>query len=219
MSEPLENEIDEEIRRKQLKELWDRFGLYLIATILLIIISFGGYEFSKYLSYKNSEKSSDLYEEAFLALKNDQIDSAKTIFNSLLDESNGYSGLSLFNLANIATREGDQELALKFLADAAKDKNLSKKINDFATLKSGYLLLDTADITEIESKLINLSNSASPFSFYAKEIIALAYFRDKRYDESSQKFEEIANDASSPPNIASRSKIFSNQISSYEGAK
>ena len=219
MSEPLENEIDEEIRRKQLKELWDRFGLYLIATILLIIISFGGYEFSKYLSYKNSEKSSDLYEEAFSALKNDQIDSAKTIFNSLLDESNGYSGLSLFNLANIATKEGDQELALKYLADASKDKSLSKKINDFATLKSGYLLLDIADITEIENKLINLSNSASPFSFYAKEIIALAYFRDKRYAESSQKFEEIANDASSPPNIASRSKIFSNQISSYEGTK
>ena len=219
MSEPLENEIDEEIRRKQLKELWDRFGLYLIATILLIIISFGGYEFSKYLSYKNSEKSSDLYEEAFSALKNGQIDSAKTIFNSLLDESNGYSGLSLFNLANIATKEGDQELALKYLADASKDKSLSKKINDFATLKSGYLLLDIADITEIENKLINLSNSASPFSFYAKEIIALAYFRDKRYAESSQKFEEIANDASSPPNIASRSKIFSNQISSYEGTK
>jgi len=219
VSEPLENEIDEEIRRKQLKELWDRFGLYLIATILLIIISFGGYEFSKYLSYKNSEKSSDLYEEAFSALKNDQIDSAKTIFNSLLDESNGYSGLSLFNLANIATKEGDQELALKYLADASKDKSLSKKINDFATLKSGYLLLDIADITEIENKLINLSNSASPFSFYAKEIIALAYFRDKRYAESSQKFEEIANDASSPPNIASRSKIFSNQISSYEGTK
>ena len=219
MSEPLENEIDEELRRKQLKELWDRFGLYLIATILLIIISFGGYEFSKYLSFKNSEKSSDIYEEAFLALKNDQIETAKAIFNSLLDESNGYSGLSLYNLANIAIEEGDEELALEYLAEASKDQSLSKKINDFAILKSGYLLLDIANTTEIESKLINLSNSVSPFSFYAKEIIALAYFRDKKYIEASQKFDEIANDASSPPNIASRSKIFSDQISSYQGIK
>ena len=78
---------------------------------------------------------------------------------------------------------------------------------------------DTSVSPTLAIKLINLSNSASPFSFYAKEIIALAYFRDKRYDESSQKFEEIANDASSPSNIASRSKIFSNQISSYEGTK
>ena len=38
MSEPLENEIEEELRKKQLKALWDRFGLYLIAVILIIII-------------------------------------------------------------------------------------------------------------------------------------------------------------------------------------
>ena len=79
-------------------------------------------------------------------------------------------------------------------------------------------MLDIADITEIY-KLLNLSNSASPFSFYAKEIIALAYFRDRRYAESSQKFNEIANDAASPRNIASRSKIFSEQIASYESVK
>ena len=57
------------------------------------------------------------------------------------------------------------------------------------------------------------------FSFYAKEIIALAYYRDNRYQESSKKFNDIANDASSPRNIASRSKIFSEQISSYDNVK
>ena len=77
MSEPLENEIEEELRKKQLKVLWDRFGLYLIAVILIIIMSFGGYEFSKYLGYKNSENSSDQYEIIyqliiyFLRLKQD----------------------------------------------------------------------------------------------------------------------------------------------------
>ena len=36
MSEPLENEIEEELRKKQLKALWDRFGLYLIVIICLL---------------------------------------------------------------------------------------------------------------------------------------------------------------------------------------
>ena len=39
MSEPLENEIEEELRRKQLKALWDKFGLYLIGAVLVIILS------------------------------------------------------------------------------------------------------------------------------------------------------------------------------------
>ena len=219
MSEPLENEIEEELRKKQLKALWDRFGLYLIALILIIVMSFGGYEFSKYLGYKNSESASDQYEKALAVLDNENNSDAIDIFESLVNESNGYSGLSLFNLSNIAIKEGNKVLALEYLARAAKDKNLSKKINDFAILKSGYIMLDNAEITNIEDKLSSLLNSQGPFSFYAKEIIALAYYRDNRYQESSKKFNDIANDASSPRNIASRSKIFSEQISSYDNVK
>ena len=128
MSEPLENEIEEELRRKQLKALWDKFGLYLIGAVLVIILSFGGYEFSKYLGYKNSETSSDQYESALEALVNENNNQAIEIFESLLNESNGYSGLSLFNLANIAIKEGKNNLALDYLEKASNDKNLSKKI-------------------------------------------------------------------------------------------
>ena len=219
MSEPLENEIEEELRKKQLKALWDRFGLYLISLILIIIISFGGYEFSKYLGYKNSESSSDQYEKGLAVLDNENNSDAIDIFESLVNESNGYAGLSLFNLSNIAVKEGNKALALEYLDKASKDKNLSKKINDFAILKSGYIMLDNAEITNIEDKLSSLLNSTGSLSFYAKEIIALAYYRDNRYQESSKKFSDIANDASSPSNIASRSKIFSEQISSYDNVK
>ena len=182
-------------------------------------MSFGGYEFSKYLGYKNSESASDQYEKALAVLDDENNSDAIDIFDSLVNESNGYSGLSLFNLSNIAIKEGDKVLALEYLARAAKDKNLSKKINDFAILKSGYIMLDYAEIANIEDKLSSLLNSQGPFSFYAKEIIALAYYRDNRYQESSKKFNDIANDASSPRNIASRSKIFSEQISSYDNVK
>ena len=80
-------------------------------------------------------------------------------------------------------------------------------------------MLENFEISDIEEKLSGILNSGTPFSFYAKEIIALAYYRDNRFLESSEKFNEIANDASSPRNIASRSKIFSEQISSYDSVK
>ena len=110
-------------------------------------------------------------------------------------------------------------MALDYLEKASNDKNLSKKINDFAVLRAGYIMLESYEISDIEEKLSGIVNSVTPFSFYAKEIIALAYYRDNRFLESSQKFNEIANDAVSPRNIASRSKIFSEQIASYESVK
>ena len=215
MSEPLENEIDEELRRKQLKSLWDRYGLYLISIIAIIILSFGGYEFSNYLARNSSESASNIYQKALEANSGDREEEAKKIFDSLVNEKNGYSGLSLFNLANISYENGQVDDALNYLVQASENNKLSKKIRDFAVLRLGYIMLENHDISLIEENLSLLIESTGPFSFYAKEIVALSYFRDNNYFESSKKFNEIANDASSPKSVASRAKIFSDQISSY----
>ena len=115
--------------------------------------------------------------------------------------------------------KGEKRIALDYLQKAYENKNLTKKIREFAILKSGYIMLDDYDINDIEMKLSILLKSSGAFSFYAKEIIALAYYRDKKFSDSSKKFKEIANDAASPKNIASRAKIFSDQIQSYGEVK
>ena len=219
MSEPLENEIDEELRRKQLKSLWDRFGLYLISIIVIIILSFGGYEFSNYLARNSSESASDFYQKALEANSDSREEEAKEIFNSLVNEKNGYSGLSLFNLANISYDNGQIDDALDYLVQASENNKLSKNVRNFAILRSGYIMLENHKITVLEENLSSLLEGVGPFSFYAKEIVALAYFRDNNYLESSKKFNEIANDASSPKSISSRAKIFADQISSYNKSK
>ncbi|MGA7040123.1 MAG: tetratricopeptide repeat protein, partial [Pseudolabrys sp.] len=42
------HEVDEEVRREQLKKLWDRYSLYLIAAAILIVAAIAawrGYEY------------------------------------------------------------------------------------------------------------------------------------------------------------------------------
>ena len=42
------HEVDEEVRRDQLKKLWDRYSIYLIAAAILIVAGIGawrGYEY------------------------------------------------------------------------------------------------------------------------------------------------------------------------------
>ena len=72
----------------------------------------------------------------------------------------------------------------------------------------------------------NLNNIVKPFFdvkffFIIITIIlfGLLILSSASIEISSQKFNEIANDAASPRNIASRSKIFSEQIASYESVK
>jgi hypothetical protein len=103
-----------------------------------------------------------------------------------------------------------------YLKKASQNEEISKKIRDFAILRSGFIMLEKNRIEEIEETLGVLLNDGAAFSFHAKEIIALAYHRDGRYKKSSEIFKEISNDASAPSTISVRAKIFSSQAYSYE---
>ena len=36
-------EVDEDLRREQLKSIWDRFGAYIIGAAVLIVVATAGY--------------------------------------------------------------------------------------------------------------------------------------------------------------------------------
>jgi hypothetical protein len=216
MSEPLEREIDEELRKKQLKSIWDRFGIYLIGLVIVVILSVGGYEAVGYINKINSEKTSDQFEYALELVRDNEEVMAKNIFIEISGASTGYGGLSLFNLSNLSYNSGNYDEALMYLKKASQNEEISKKIRDFAILRSGFIMLEKNRIEEIEETLGVLLNDGAAFSFHAKEIIALAYHRDGRYKKSSEIFKEISNDASAPSTISVRAKIFSSQAYSYE---
>ena len=216
MSEPLEREIDEELRKKQLKSIWDRFGIYLIGLVIVVILSVGGYEAVGYINKINSEKTSDQFEYALELVRDNEEVMAKNIFIEISGASTGYGGLSLFNLSNLSYNNGNYDEALMYLKKASQNEEISKKIRDFAILRSGFIMLEKNRIEEIEETLGVLLNDGAAFSFHAKEIIALAYHRDGRYKKSSEIFKEISNDASAPSTISVRAKIFSSQAYNYE---
>ncbi len=37
------SEVDEEVRRERLKQLWDRYGIFLIALAVLIVAGIGAW--------------------------------------------------------------------------------------------------------------------------------------------------------------------------------
>ena len=42
------HEVDEEVRREQLKKLWDRYSIYLIALAVLIVAGVSGWRGYEY---------------------------------------------------------------------------------------------------------------------------------------------------------------------------
>ena len=63
MSE-LFDEVDEEVRRDQLKKLWDQYSIYIIAGAFLIIAGVGGWRGYQYLEAQKAAEAGAAFDKA-----------------------------------------------------------------------------------------------------------------------------------------------------------
>ena len=91
---------------------------------------------------------------------------------------------------------------------ASTDSSLTKKLKEFAKLKAGLILVDHGTVDDVKSLLADTTIRNGPFSFHAKEIIALSMLKNNMNEEAKLIFEDILSDAAAPPVLARRAKIF-----------
>ena len=63
MSE-LFDEVDEEVRREQLKKLWDQYSIYIVAAALLVIAAVGAWRGYQYLEAKKAAEAGAAFNQA-----------------------------------------------------------------------------------------------------------------------------------------------------------
>ena len=208
MSEPLEDEVNEELRRQQLKSIWDRFGVYIIGFAVLIILSVGGNEIINHLNNRVSQRESNAFDNALNLIEKGNDSAGLDQLIKLTEGKTGYKGLALFRLSSESLTNGNYQEAVDYLKKASLDKTLTNNLRVFAKIKAGLILVDNGSFSEVDVLLKEVIESGGPFSFHAKEIIALALIKNGRDLEAQEIFQEIANDASAPPVLARRAEIF-----------
>ena len=208
MSEPLEDEVNEELRRQQLKSIWDRFGVYIIGFAVLIILSVGGNEIINHLNNRVSQRESNAFDNALNLIEKGNDSAGLDQLIKLTEGKTGYKGLALFRLSSESLTNGNYKEAVDYLKKASLDKTLTNNLRVFAKIKAGLILVDNGSFSEVDVLLKEVIESGGPFSFHAKEILALALIKNGRDLEAQEIFQEIANDASAPPVLARRAEIF-----------
>jgi len=208
LSEPIEDEVNEELRRQQLKSIWDRFGIYIIGLAVLIILSVGGNEILNHLNNRVSQRDSIAFDNALTLIEEGNDSDGIDQLIKLTEGKTGYKGLAFFRLSSESLANGNYKESIDYLKKASLDKTLTKNLRVFAKIKAGLILVDNGSFSEVDVLLKEVVENGGPFSFHAKEILALALIKNGRDFEAQEIFQEIANDASAPPVLARRAEIF-----------
>src|SRR6185503_20812422 len=89
------HEVDEEVRREQLKKLWERYSIYIIAGALLIIAAVAGWRGYQYFEAKKAVEAGAAFDVAVNLSEQNKHAEAEAAFNKLAATAPpGYRGLA-----------------------------------------------------------------------------------------------------------------------------
>ncbi len=106
MSE-LFDEVDEEVRRDQLKKLWEKYSIYIVALAVLIVAGVGGWRGYEYLEAKKAAEAGAAFDRAAELSEQNKHAEAEVAFADLVAKApSGYRVLARLRLAaEVATRD------------------------------------------------------------------------------------------------------------------
>jgi hypothetical protein len=223
MAEPndmLAREIDEELRRERLLQLWDKYGTYILAAALAVVVGVGGYKVYENRRAQANEAASTRYIIGLrdLAL-NKPGDAQKALEDLAMNAPAGYATLSRLRLAGYDQGTGNTEEAVSGYEEIAKDSSVDPILADYARLQIAMLKLDTASFTDLKNRLTPLAAEKNPWRFSARELMGMAAYKAGLAAEARNHFQRLIADRTAPPGIAERARVMLALLAEAELAK
>jgi hypothetical protein len=200
------DEVDEDVRRDQLKKLWEQYSIYVIAAALLIIAAVGGWRGYQYLEAKKAADAGAAFEKAVELSEQNKHAEAEAAFNELaVTAPSGYRILArLRAAAEVASR--DPQAAAKKYDDVAADTSVGAAQRDLARIRAAGLLLDSATYPSMVARLETATAPDATFRHTARELLALSAWRANDTTAARQWLDMIANDGETPSGLRSRAE-------------
>ncbi len=207
-------EVDEEVRRDQLKKLWDRYQNYVIAAVTLVILAVAGWRGYEYWQAKKAEAAGSAFEAAAALSAEGQSAEAESAFAKVAAEGTPVyrSFARLREASELASR--DHKAAIELYDAVANDTAVDAALRDLAGLRAGTLLIDDAQYNEARARLEPLAAPARAFRHSARELLALAAWRAGDTAGAKRWIDMMATDAETPSGIRSRIDILRTLLTS-----
>jgi hypothetical protein len=200
------NEVDEDVRRDQLKKLWDQYSIYIVAAALLIIAAVGGWRGYQYLEAKKAAEASAAFDKAVELSEQNKHAEAETAFTDLAAKApSGYRVLARLRAAAEAGNR-DPQAAAKMYDDIASDRSVGAAEQDLARIRAAGLLLETSTYPNMLTRLEAAAAPGATFRHTARELLALSAWRANDSTAARKWLDLIANDGETPPSLRSRAE-------------
>jgi hypothetical protein len=200
------NEVDEDVRRDQLKKLWDKYSILIVAAAFLVVAGVAGWRAYQYFETKKAAEASVAFDKAVQLSEASKHAEAEAAFNSLAATApSGYRMLARLRAAGEAASL-DPKAAVKLYDDIAADRGIGVLEQELAKVRAAQLLVETSTYPDLLTRLEPLTAPGATFRHTARELLALSAWRANDATSARKWLDMIANDGETPPGLRSRAE-------------
>ncbi len=191
-------EVNDELRQQRLEAFWKENRSWIIASIILAIITTAGitwwrsWNLGQNLTYTSGLLEASTAEDPAELSK--FAETART----------NHAVLARYIAAGLHLKKGNTARAIEIYDEIAKTRGLDRSLRDLAQLLSLGQRLNKDEPKKLHAELADLSTKKSPYRFSAMEMEALVFAREGKMKEAADRLEDISTDAGAPGDARTR---------------
>lgn len=204
-SDTFAREVDENLRRDQMRDAARTYGKWAIAGVILFLVAIGAY-----LLWRDQREKQAALDSETLAATIDNIGSGNIVpVSGQLDtleasHSDAVAVSARLTRAALALQQNDRPKAISIYKGVAADGGVAQPWRDLATVRQTALEFDTLAPQAVIDRLEPLARTGNPWFGSAGEMSALALLKAGRKSEAGRLFAAIARDPGVPETIRGR---------------
>jgi hypothetical protein len=182
------HEVAEDLRRDQALAFWKKYGNYVIAAALVLILAVAGqWGWREYSIRKQLQASADFLSAATTG----DVAQREAALSKLAADGGTYAVLARFRLAETAIEGGDKSKARGILTEIGKDTSADKALRDLATIQAALLELEIGKPEGAADLVKDLTKEGEAYRLSALEITGLAQMAAGDKDKAKATFEDV----------------------------
>lgn len=194
------HEVDEAVRKDELKEWWGRYGTWIVAAaVVAVVIVAGLVGWRQYDTVQRAEASA-AYSAAQAKIGQDPAAARAEFEKQASGAPEPYRSLAAVIAAQLREPLDAQVVALAALAPTLSSAELA----DLANLIAAFKSVDSPRAEEMVAKLEPLAGPDRPFRLSVRELQALVAVRKGDTKRARELWSEIAKDPAAPHGAAQR---------------
>ena len=204
--ETFRREVDENLRRDQLQDIARKYGVWIIAGVVLLLAAVGGWIYWQDRQEKAAAQDSEVLAQIYTDIGAGKVGNVPQRLDALAGESSGaLKASAMLARAAVAIEQNDRAAATAKFHQIAADDDLPQPYRDLALIRATAMEFDTVRPEQVVARLQPLTKPGNPWFGSAGELTAMALVKQGKKLEAGRLFAAIAADQQVPESIRARS--------------